>query len=49
MIYCKECSLTDTMDGEHIIIDGRIESSPILVRFKAGLNKMNFGLLQLRV
>ncbi len=38
-------SLTDTMDGEHIIIDGRIESSPILVRFKAGLNKMNFRLV----
>lgn len=38
-------SLTDTADGEHIIIDGRIESIPILVRFKAGLNKMNFRLV----
>ena len=33
------------MDGDHIIIDGRIESSPMLVRFKAGLNKMNFRLV----
>lgn len=41
----KRGSLTDTMDGDHIIIDGRIESSPILVRFKAGLNKMNFRLV----
>ena len=29
----KRGSLTDTMDGDHIIIAGRIESSPILVRF----------------
>ena len=41
----KRGSLTDTIDGDHIIIDGRIESSPILVRFKAGLNKMNFRLV----
>lgn len=41
----KRGSLTDTVDGDHIIIDGRIESSPILVRFKAGLNKMNFRLV----
>ena len=35
-------NLKETEDGEHIIIDGRVESVPILVRFKAGLNKMNF-------
>ena len=35
-------NLQDTEDGGHIVIDGRIESVPILMRFKAGLNKMNF-------
>ena len=38
-------NLQNTNDGDHIIIDGKIESSPILVRFKAGLNKMNFRLV----
>ncbi len=38
-------NLQETNDGDHIIIDGKIESSPILVRFKAGLNKMNFRLV----
>ena len=38
-------NLEKTNDGDHIIIDGKIESSPILVRFKAGLNKMNFRLV----
>ena len=37
--------LTKTEDGEHIIIDGKVESVPILMRFKAGLNKMNFRLV----
>ena len=37
--------LSKTNDGEHIIIDGKIESIPILMRFKAGLNKMNFRLV----
>lgn len=32
-------------DGGKIIIDGKIESMPILMRFKAGLNKMNFRLV----
>ncbi len=32
-------------DGEKIVIDGKIESIPILMRFKAGLNKMNFRLV----
>ncbi len=35
-------NLLETLDGEHIVIDGKIESSPILLRFKGGLNKMNF-------
>ena len=38
-------NLAETNDGDHIIIDGKIESSPILVRFKVGLNKMNFRLV----
>lgn len=37
--------LSKTEDGEHIVIDGKIESVPILMRFKAGLNKMNFRLV----
>lgn len=38
-------NLKETEDQEHIIIDGKVESVPILVRFKAGLNKMNFRLV----
>jgi len=38
----KRGVLQETEDGEHIIIDGKVESVPILMRFKAGLNKMNF-------
>ena len=37
--------LTETEDEGHIVIDGKIESVPILMRFKAGLNKMNFRLV----
>lgn len=37
--------LTKTENEEHIVIDGKIESVPILMRFKAGLNKMNFRLV----
>ena len=37
--------LSKVADGEKIIIDGKIESVPILMRFKAGLNKMNFRLV----
>ena len=37
--------LGKTEDGGHIVIDGKIESVPILMRFKAGLNKMNFRLV----
>ena len=38
-------SLQEIEDGEKIIIDGKVESIPILMRFKAGLNKMNFRLV----
>ena len=37
--------LTKVQDGEKIVIDGKVESIPILMRFKAGLNKMNFRLV----
>lgn len=38
-------SLSEVEDGGKIVIDGKIESVPILMRFKAGLNKMNFRLV----
>ena len=38
-------NLAEVEDGGKIIIDGKIESVPILMRFKAGLNKMNFRLV----
>ena len=41
----KRDELSKVADGEKIIIDGKIESVPILMRFKAGLNKMNFRLV----
>ena len=41
----KRDELSKVEDGEKIIIDGKIESVPILMRFKAGLNKMNFRLV----
>ena len=37
--------LSKINDGEKIVIDGKVESVPILMRFKAGLNKMNFRLV----
>ena len=37
--------LSEVEDGGKIIIDGKVESVPILMRFKAGLNKMNFRLI----
>ena len=37
--------LSKVEDGEKIVIDGKVESIPILMRFKAGLNKMNFRLV----
>jgi len=41
----KRCSLKDTKNDEKIIIDGRVESIPILLRFKANLTKLNFRLV----
>ena len=41
----KRDELSSIEDGEKITIDGKVESIPILMRFKAGLNKMNFRLV----
>ncbi len=41
----ERCNLCEVEDGGKIIIDGKIESIPILMHFKAGLNKMNFRLV----
>ena len=41
----QRCDLTKANDGDKITIDGKVESMPILMRFKAGLNKMNFRLV----
>ena len=41
----KRNDLQEVEDGEKIVIDGKVESVPILMRFKAGLNKMNFRLV----
>ena len=41
----KRDDLSKVADGEKIVIDGKVESIPILMRFKAGLNKMNFRLV----
>ena len=43
--YLVRDNLGEVEDGGHIIIDGKVESMPILMRFKAGLNKMNFRLV----
>ncbi len=38
-------NLSEMEDGDKIVIDGKVESIPMLMRFKAGLNKMNFRLV----
>lgn len=43
--YLTRDNLQEVEDNGHIIIDGKVESIPILMRFKAGLNKMNFRLV----
>ncbi len=41
----KRSDLSKTLPDEKVIIDGKVESVPILLRFKAGLNKLNFRLV----
>ena len=43
--FLERSDLSKINDGDKIVIDGKIESVPILLRFKAGLNKMNFRLV----
>lgn len=43
--YLIRSDLSQVEDGDRVIVDGKIESVPILMRFKAGLNKMNFRLV----
>ena len=41
----QQTNLAAASDGDRVVVDGKIESMPILMRFKAGLNKMNFRLV----
>lgn len=43
--YLVRTDLTKALDEDKVVVDGKIESVPILMRFKAGLNKMNFRLV----
>lgn len=41
----KRTDLKIVPDGEKVVIDGKVESVPILLRFRGGLNKLNFRLV----
>ena len=41
----KRSDLKTVEENDKVIIDGKIESIPILLRFKGGLNKLNFRLV----
>ena len=40
----KRSNLDEVTAEERIVIDGKVESTPIVLRFNKGLNKMNFRL-----
>ena len=40
----KRSDLTVVSEDEKVIIDGRVDSIPLILRFNKGLNKMNFRL-----
>ncbi len=40
----KRSNLKEVTEEEKIVIDGKVESIPLIVRFKGGLNKLNFRL-----
>ena len=40
----KRTNLKEISEDDKIVIDGRVESSPLILRFNKGLNKMNFRL-----
>ena len=41
----KRSDLKTVQENDKVILDGKIESIPILLRFKGGLNKLNFRLV----
>ncbi len=41
----KRSNLKEAEPDTKVIVDGKVESVPILLRFKAGLNKLNFRLV----
>lgn len=41
----ERTDLKTATEEEKVIVDGKVESIPILLRFKAGLNKLNFRLV----
>lgn len=44
-VFLERTDIRNAENDSHVIIDGKVESVPILMRFKAGLNKMNFRLV----
>ena len=40
----KRSNLKEVSEEDKIVIDGKVESVPLIVRFKGGLNKLNFRL-----
>lgn len=40
----KRSNLKEVTEEDKIVIDGKVESVPLIVRFKGGLNKLNFRL-----
>lgn len=41
----KRSDLSNVTEEDKIIVDGRVESQPLILRFNRGLNKMNFRLV----
>jgi len=41
----ERSDLKNVCEDDRVVIDGKVESVPILLRFKAGLNKLNFRLV----
>ena len=41
----ERTNLKEAENEDKVIVDGKVESIPILLRFKAGLNKLNFRLV----
>ena len=40
----KKSDLDNSLEDEKVIVDGKVDSIPIILRFNKGLNKMNFRL-----